>query len=1239
MKKIFVIVLSALVLLLVVAASTTQGLRWLIAGADRIMPGELGVDSVSGSLLGPLDLKGVRYADASVEVQLDSLGLDWRPTALFGARVHIAYLRAAGIDIRMLEAPQQQSPEPVTLKPLPIAVTLEDLSLSAISVLAHGAAEPVLVDRLQLAATGSDSALQVQAFSVDAPLFAARVHGLLSLESQQESTVTTEWWLQLPDMPRLVGTGTLQGNVQRLDVQQDISGPADVVVRGTLQDLLERINWDATVTVSGFNLQLLQPEGPGRVLAADLSGSGELERFTIEGHARVTDPAFGELTADVQLSRAADQWRLQRLELRNPQHPGTLHVNGEFAAGGELFARANWSELAWQLSAQQSLRSASGELLLEGRLDDYRFQGNGLLESTGYPQLVLTAQGSGNRQRIELEQLQGESTRGSFDTSGSVAWQPALEWKLLANVREFDPAFFVPGRDGRLSFRLQTDASRLDEGLQGSLVIDDVAGTLQGQPVSGKTSASFRGNNVTIAEAVFAAGSTRLSASGSLDEDWNMQWDISTQDMGLLLPGAKGVLQGQGSLSGPRDTPRIIAGLDGSRVRTQGFRLDSLRAGVDVDLADRLVSKIDIKGDGIEVNNQSVDSVSLTADGKQSRHVIRFTLQQEKRQLAGNLTASLQAQTWSGTLQELRLEDPVAQNWALQQPAAFSVARSSAAVKSLCMLQADARLCAEADWQPAGWTAALDGDQLPLALLKPWLEQDIALDSSAGLQLRARSDSSGVQGTARLELAAGGITLDDGEETLVLANFGQSHISARLQNNELNGELDLPLQDNGGVSGQLRLGNVVSSAGWFSPQTTIASAFKLNFTDNGLISVFVPDISTSKGQVDGDLAISGTLGNPRLDGTATLKNAEVSVPQLGLQLKDANMQVSGDGNSIALQGSVTSGEGVASFQGQLLLQKGVPSSMDLAVSGTNVQLVNIPQATLFASPDLKLALRQQRLDISGTVRVPEAQIRLRELKGVAKESSDLVVTGQEETAVAAGKYQVYSRVSLVLEDKVSFSGFGLDGNIQGKLDILEEPGKVTRGQGELNIIDGSYKLYGQKLEIEKGRLVFAGGPVENPGLDMRIVRETGDVLAGVRVTGTADSPKLALFSDPAMEQSDMLSYLLLGVPTNRATSAQGAALSGAAASLGLTGGDMLASKLGDAFGIEDVRIESGDTLEESSLVLGKYLSPRLYVSYAAGLFDQSSTFRMRYTLSRRWTVQTETGLVSGADLLYSLEND
>ncbi|MGB5340239.1 MAG: translocation/assembly module TamB domain-containing protein, partial [Gammaproteobacteria bacterium] len=279
----------------------------------------------------------------------------------------------------------------------------------------------------------------------------------------------------------------------------------------------------------------------------------------------------------------------------------------------------------------------------------------------------------------------------------------------------------------------------------------------------------------------------------------------------------------------------------------------------------------------------------------------------------------------------------------------------------------------------------------------------------------------------------------------------------------------------------------------------------------------------------------------------------------------------------------------------------------------------------------------KRLDITGTVRIPDAQIRLRELKGVARESGDLVLVQQEEVIPQADKYQVFSRVNVILDDKVSFDGFGLSGKLAGKVEILEQPGKVTRGQGELNIIDGQYKLYGTELDIEKGRLVFAGGPIGNPGLEMRVVRKTGDVLAGVRVTGTAETPKLNLFSDPAMEQSDVLSYLLLGIPTSKASGAQGAALSGAAASLGLTGGDWLANKLGGAFGLEEMRIESGESVEESSLVLGKYLSPRMYISYAVGLFDQLNTFRIRYSLSKRWAVQTEAGVATGADLLFSME--
>jgi translocation and assembly module TamB len=132
---------------------------------------------------------------------------------------------------------------------------------------------------------------------------------------------------------------------------------------------------------------------------------------------------------------------------------------------------------------------------------------------------------------------------------------------------------------------------------------------------------------------------------------------------------------------------------------------------------------------------------------------------------------------------------------------------------------------------------------------------------------------------------------------------------------------------------------------------------------------------------------------------------------------------------------------------------------------------------------------------------------------------------------------------------------------------------------------------------------------------------------------------MELFSSPSLDQTDALSYLVLGQPSRQATGAEGEALYGAALSLGVSGGGFLADQIGSAFGIGDVEIEQEGAAEEATVFIGKYLSPRLYVSYGIGLFEPISTLRLRYTLSSKWQVQTEYGIESGADLIYTIERD
>jgi translocation and assembly module TamB len=117
-----------------------------------------------------------------------------------------------------------------------------------------------------------------------------------------------------------------------------------------------------------------------------------------------------------------------------------------------------------------------------------------------------------------------------------------------------------------------------------------------------------------------------------------------------------------------------------------------------------------------------------------------------------------------------------------------------------------------------------------------------------------------------------------------------------------------------------------------------------------------------------------------------------------------------------------------------------------------------------------------------------------------------------------------------------------------------------------------------------------------------------------------------------LTQSQILSLLLAGGSLESVQNRQNAA----ASQLLAQGGAILAQQFGSKVGIQDVGLES-DLSNETSLVLGRYLSPRLYVSYGVSLTQQLNTVKARYSLSDRWTIKTEAGQARGADLVYTIQ--
>jgi translocation and assembly module TamB len=144
---------------------------------------------------------------------------------------------------------------------------------------------------------------------------------------------------------------------------------------------------------------------------------------------------------------------------------------------------------------------------------------------------------------------------------------------------------------------------------------------------------------------------------------------------------------------------------------------------------------------------------------------------------------------------------------------------------------------------------------------------------------------------------------------------------------------------------------------------------------------------------------------------------------------------------------------------------------------------------------------------------------------------------------------------------------------------------------------------------------------------------------GLQISGTAQRPVLTVFSNPLMEQSDALSYLITGKPLSQVKGGEGDMLGAAAQALGSAAGNLLAKSIGSKIGVDDIGVSSNAALGgNSAFTVGKYLSPRLYLSYGVGLFEPGEVVTLRYRLSHRWNFEAQSATeFSRASFNYRLE--
>ena len=460
-----------------------------------------------------------------------------------------------------------------------------------------------------------------------------------------------------------------------------------------------------------------------------------------------------------------------------------------------------------------------------------------------------------------------------------------------------------------------------------------------------------------------------------------------------------------------------------------------------------------------------------------------------------------------------------------------------------------------------------------------------------------------VRGEAALRLSPGSLVFHADGSTLEIPLGGGELLRVQSDGENASAKVDLEI----GPMGRLEAAAQVSD---LLGQARIDGTLDAQLTDLKAVTAFLPQASSVAGQALADMRVSGALKAPTITGGVRIENAAMEIPEFAVRIEDIQVAARGDAQSaVQLSGSARSGEGLVELTGQL---ESTTGRLELNLKGKNFQVANSSEIQALISPDLNLSMERDQLRVEGKITIPKARVRSRagggsSSPGQVSSSADVVIIrqadGTEPPTEEKEGLPLFADIQVILGD-VQVSAFDFNGKLKGDLRVKQAPRLLPRGTGEVEVEAGEYTISGQRLKMERGRVLFSNSLLDDPGLDLRVTRQIdnavhggGDerrVIAGAQVAGTLQNPKLTFFSTPAMPDNLIVSYLVFG---------------------------------------RALRSDEG-----TSIGLGRHLSPNIYVGYNVGIFDALNTYIARYRLSKQIELEASSNSESsGGDVIYTIE--
>lgn len=1230
---------------------TNSGLNSILWGAEKALP-TLKVQQTQGAIFPRFTLQGIQFQDESLGVDLkaDTLTLAINHRCFLSPQICVDELSADQLQLVLTEVPSEELPEtesePLTQVSTPLPITLYKLALTNVDVDVYGTS--IKWETLNSSATfeGRLATLGVtllQNSQLSLPEQEPESSELASVElkaSESEPASTTsdaDQAIVLPEVWIPLDVVIEQIEIDNFTLEQEapfvvhhlgLSGKAgghDVTVSQLALDI-DEVSAVLTVDV------MLKDDYP---LQAQLDGTAKL---AIAAGEQVSLKLEGSVA---ELSLALTTKGVNKIDLTGNVKP--LEPTFPFDV------KIKDSYVQWPLVTSEDYSVVITHLQGSGSLDSYQTELSAEIKGNRIPDLAVTLDGRGTVDDIDLKYVRVDTLGGHVEGQVSSQWKDLVKWYANVELESVQPGLYWPEAEGSISGKLETTGGLTDEGgWFVELPTLDIRGIVREYPLDleGSLTASDRSAKgaykLNTPGLKLGHGPNQLNVVGKLDKQWGLDIDLSLADLSKSVPDTAGSVQGNIILRGELAEPDVGLLLSASNIQWQDIAtLQALK--IDGNLLPATDPKValNITAQQLTYDSFSAEKLEIGLDGSLTEHQLAVDLDSELIDLSLALSGDFQQQAniWEGALSSVQITTEQGP-WRLNRAVNIAADLTELVIQMTahCWVQASSSLCLNQDIEVSQQSgdASLSVNGFDFAQVKQYIPEDTKVEGSVDVNVDATWQDGNVPDVKAQVLLTPGRVTQQLDEPLSVA-WQASSLKAEFSNNRVEGEWNIDIKDNGDLIGQVLIPDVLAE------DRTLDGELKLTPFNLDFLSPLIGDYSNLGANLSADIQFSGPVMQPKVDGYFKVEQMKLSGDISPLTINSGQVDLDFNGYQATLDALIKTAEGDLNIKGDADWEDLASWHSDIRVFADGLVVEVPPMVKVRVEPDMTISMSPSQAKVQGDIHLPWARIDVQSLPDSAVGvSSDQVILDENLQPIndeSAMPFALETDVNIHIGDDFKLSAFGLSGSLEGKLNVAQrDRGPLVNG--EVNIVDGSYSSFGQDLLIDEGKILM-NGPVDQPYIVITAIRNPDntedDVTAGIRVTGPADEPIVEIFSEPAMPQANALSYLLRGQDIDGESG--GNAITTTLIGLSLARSGKVVGEIGEAFGVQDLQLDTAGTGDDSQVTVSGYILPGLQVKYGVGIFDSVGEFTVRYRLMKDLYIEVVSGLDSAVDVLYQFEFD